>query len=63
VRVEFLEEQIDNAQEADFTATGTVHRSDYNMDQDKSLLDDRVVFTIHARLLLTEPSFSSVLAH
>jgi len=52
-----------NAQEADFTATGTVHRSDYNMDQDKSLLDDRVVFTIHARLLLTEPSFSSVLAH
>jgi polyisoprenoid-binding protein YceI len=52
-----------DAEEAEFIATGTVHRSDYNMDQDKSLLDDRVTFTIHARLLLTEPSFSSVLAH
>lgn len=52
-----------SAEEAEFTATGTVHRSDYNMDQDKSLLDDRVTFTIHAHLLLTQPSFSSVLAH
>jgi polyisoprenoid-binding protein YceI len=51
-----------NAEEADFTATGTVRRSDYQMDQDQSLLDDRVTFTIHARLLLTQPSFNSVLA-
>jgi len=51
-----------NAEEAEFTATGTVHRSDYRMDQDKSLLDDRVTFTIHAHLLLTQPSFSSALA-
>ena len=51
-----------NAEEAEFTATGTVHRSDYNMDQDKSLLDDRVTFTIHAHLALTQPGFSSVLA-
>jgi hypothetical protein len=33
------------------------------MDQDQSLLDDRVTFTIHARLLVTPPGFSSVLAH
>ena len=51
-----------NAEQAEFTATGTVHRSDYRMDQDRSLLDDRVTFTIHARLLLTQPGFSSVLA-
>ena len=51
-----------NAEEAEFTATGTVHRSDYAMDQDKSLLDDRVTFTIHAHLALTQPGFSSVLA-
>jgi polyisoprenoid-binding protein YceI len=51
-----------NAEEAEFTATGTVHRSDYQMDQDQSVLDDRVTFTIHAHLLLTQPSFSSVLA-
>jgi polyisoprenoid-binding protein YceI len=52
-----------DAEEADFTATGTVNRSDYRMDQDQSLLDDRVTFTIHARLLVTPPGFSSVLAH
>ena len=51
-----------NAEEAEFTATGTVHRSDYRMDQDRSMLDDRVTFTIHARLMLTQPSFSSVQA-
>lgn len=51
-----------NAEEAVFTATGTIHRSDYRMDQDQSMLDDHVTFTIHARLLLTQPSFSSVLA-
>jgi len=50
-----------SAEEAEFTATGTVHRSDYSMNQDKSLLDDRVTFTIHAHLLLTQPSFTSVL--
>ncbi|GEM_PF-1620090 len=49
-----------NAEEAEFTAIGTVHRSDYRMDQDRSTLDDRVTFTIHARLMLTEPSFNSV---
>ena len=52
-----------NAEEAEFTATGTVHRSDYHMDQDRSTLDDRVTFTIHAHLQLTQPGFSSALVH
>jgi len=51
-----------NAEEADFTATGTVHRSDYNMASDQAMLDDEVTFTIHTRLLVTGPGFSSVLA-
>lgn len=50
-----------SAEQAEFTATGTIHRSDYQMDQDKSVLDDRVTFVIHARLLLTQPGFSSAL--
>jgi polyisoprenoid-binding protein YceI len=50
-----------NAEEAEFTATGTVHRSDYHMEEDRSMLDDRVTFTIHAHLLLTQPGFSSAL--
>lgn len=47
------------AEEADFTATGTIHRSDYQMAADQHLLDDRVTFTIHTRVLLTSPSFSA----
>ena len=47
------------SEQADFTATGTVNRSDFRMDQDQSLLDDQVTFTIHSRLLLNGPGFSS----
>ncbi len=51
------------AEQADFTATGTVKRSDYRMDRDQGLLDDQVTFTIHARLLLTSNGFNSASAH
>lgn len=51
------------AEQADFSATGTVKRSDYRMDEDQSLLDDQVTFTIHARLLLTGPGFNAASAH
>jgi len=50
------------AEEADFTATGTISRSDYRMASDQTLLDDRVTFTIHTRLLLSAPGFSSAQA-
>lgn len=49
-------------EQADFTATGTVRRSDYRMDRDQGLLDDQVTFTIHARLLLTSTGFSAASA-
>jgi polyisoprenoid-binding protein YceI len=48
-----------DAEQADFTATGTVKRSDYRMDRDQGLLDDQVTFTIHARLLMTSNGFNS----
>ena len=50
------------AEEADFTATGTVHRSDYHLAADDALLDDQVTFIIHTRLLLTSSGFSSAQA-
>lgn len=50
-----------NAEEAEFIATGTVHRSDYRMESDQSMLDDQVTFTIHTRVQLTAASFSSAL--
>jgi polyisoprenoid-binding protein YceI len=50
-----------NAEEAEFTATGTVHRSDYRIASDENMLDDEVTFTIHTKVLLTASSFSSAL--
>jgi polyisoprenoid-binding protein YceI len=50
-----------DAEEAEFIATGIVHRSDYHMESDQSMLDDQVVFTIHTRVMLTAESFSSAL--
>ena len=49
------------AEEAEFTATGTVHRSDYRIASDENMLDDEVTFTIHTKVLLTASSFSSAL--
>jgi len=51
-----------NAEEAEFTATGTVHRSDYRMESDQGMLDDEVTFIIHTKVLLTAPGFSSAQA-
>lgn len=50
------------AEEAEFTATGTISRGNYRMESDQALLDDRVTFTIHTRVLLTGPGFSSAQA-
>ena len=50
-----------NAEEAEFIASGTVHRSDYHMESDQSMLDDQVTFTIHTHVLLTSAGFSSAL--
>lgn len=52
------------AEEADFTATGTISRSTYQMGSDQTMLDDKVTFVIHTRLLLSSPGvgFSSAQA-
>jgi polyisoprenoid-binding protein YceI len=42
------------ADEADFIAVGTVHRSDYRMLDGQDLIDDRVTFTIRVRLLIDD---------
>jgi len=52
---ELLDRQWDEEQGADladFAATGTVRRSDYQMSADQAVLDDRVTFTIRTRLLV-----------
>jgi len=45
-------EAEDSADSAEFAAIGSVRRSDYQMDDGQSLLDDRVTFTIRTRLSL-----------
>ena len=42
-----------NGEEAAFAAIGTVKRSDYGMDSDLSVLDDKVTFKIRARVILS----------
>jgi polyisoprenoid-binding protein YceI len=50
------------AEEADFTAIGTINRKDYQVGSDQAMLDNRVTFIIHTRVLLTAPGFSSAQA-